>query len=79
MHFFLFKGMTKTPFEGAKPLINIALNPYYKDTRDAYYIDMRIQQANSLARFVMWSSQILNTKVCNIKFLYEGLHIKIKL
>eukprot|EP00105_Crassostrea_gigas_P044658 XP_019928806.1 PREDICTED: dehydrogenase/reductase SDR family member on chromosome X isoform X2 [Crassostrea gigas] len=43
-------GMTKTPFEGAKPLINIAVNPYYKDTRDAYYIDMRIQQANSLAR-----------------------------
>lgn len=43
-------GKTKNPFEGAKTLINAAVNPDFKDTRDAYYCDMRIQQANSLAR-----------------------------
>lgn len=43
-------GKTKNPFEGAKTLINAAVNPDLKDTRDAYYCDMRIQQANSLAR-----------------------------
>lgn len=43
-------GKTKNPFEGAKTLINAAVNPDFKDTRDAYYSDMRIQQANSLAR-----------------------------
>lgn len=57
----LIKGKTKNPFEGAKTLINAAVNPDFKDTRDAYYMDMRINQANSLARFVtcMWSTQIL--------------------
>lgn len=43
--------MTKSPFEGAKTLINAAINPDFKDTRDAYYVDMRIKQANSLARY----------------------------
>lgn len=43
-------GKTKNPFEGAKTLINAAVNPDFKDTRDAYYMDMRINQANSLAR-----------------------------
>lgn len=42
--------MTKSPFEGAKTLINAAVNPDFKDTRNAYYVDMRIKQANSLAR-----------------------------
>lgn len=43
--------MTKSPFEGAKTLIDAAINPDFKDTRDAYYVDMRIKQANSLARY----------------------------
>ncbi|XP_061177286.1 retinol dehydrogenase 14-like [Saccostrea echinata] len=43
-------GKTKTPFEGAKTLITAAINPKFKDTRDAYFIDMKITQANSLAR-----------------------------
>lgn len=43
-------GVTKNPYEGAKTLINAAINPEFKETRDAYYIDMRIKEANSLAR-----------------------------
>nr|XP_022293543.1 dehydrogenase/reductase SDR family member on chromosome X-like [Crassostrea virginica]XP_022293561.1 dehydrogenase/reductase SDR family member on chromosome X-like [Crassostrea virginica] len=42
--------VTKTPFEGAKTSINAAVNPEFKDTRDAYYMDMRVKQANRLAR-----------------------------
>lgn len=43
--------MTKSPFEGAKTLINATVNPDFKDTRNAYYVEMRIKQANSLARY----------------------------
>ena len=40
----------KTPFDGAKTSITAAVNPKFKDTRDAYFADMKIKQPNSLAR-----------------------------
>lgn len=51
--------MTKSPFEGAKTLINAAVNPDFKDTRNAYYVDMRIKQANSLARYKNFSCIVI--------------------
>ncbi|XP_048765180.1 WW domain-containing oxidoreductase-like [Ostrea edulis] len=42
--------VTKTPIEGAKTSITAAVNPQFKDTRDAYFVDMKISQPNSLAR-----------------------------
>ncbi|XP_056014768.1 retinol dehydrogenase 14-like isoform X2 [Ostrea edulis] len=42
--------VTKTPFEGAKTLITAAVNPQFKDTRDAYFVNMKLRQPNRLAR-----------------------------
>ncbi|KAK3098117.1 hypothetical protein FSP39_016282 [Pinctada imbricata] len=65
-------GGTKTPFEGAKTLINAAINPKYKDLRNAYHTNCKPSTSNRLSRNEHYQDQLWEyTLGCLKEYLTE--------